>query len=477
MSLSTTYLRAKNTALVQAFVLGLISFAESGIWTALLVTGAGGLQTTHTANTANVILFVLMTATSPFAAVLVNRIGIKWCGFIGCLGFPFYLAGLYYNSKTGAQWFVLLGSALTGLTAQFLWVAEGSAAVFFPSDERSLFVGIWQLVNKFGLLVAGSITLSLNVGSSSSGSVSLNTYIGFITINCIGILLSFFIAEPQKVIRRDGSYATTNLTNETWKARLSKVVSVYKRKEVLLIAPLSLASMWFQTWQSNFITDYFSVRSRALNTFVTAFVQMAADLSVGFLLDSKRISKPKKLRWSWHIINVGMVGFYIYAFIIQGVYMKNPPKGLDWTDSGFSRGFVPYVLFKFFQEALTNWIYWVAGEMKFHSSEITYVVSVIRGSETFGEMWGFIIGSLNNNNMTNLAVAGGLWFVIMPSVTYLIHYVVEEVAAINEERNRALDADLKTTVETYPDLQPKNSDLEKTSLEVVRANLVDHAFF
>lgn len=116
MSLYTKLHDFNRKALVQAFVLGVLSFAQPGIWTALLITGAGGLQTVHTANTANVIVFVVMTATSPFAAVLINIIGIRWAILIGSIGFPFYSAGLYKNSLDGTQWFVLFGSALTGLT-------------------------------------------------------------------------------------------------------------------------------------------------------------------------------------------------------------------------------------------------------------------------------------------------------------------------------------------------------------------------
>lgn len=301
-------------------------------------------------------------------------------------------------------------------------------------------------------MIAGAISLSLNINTSESGSVSLNTYIAFISINCIGILLVWFMVKPEEVLRRDGLVAKSNLTNETLKQRFSKIWYIYRKKEVLLLAPVAMASMWFNTWQSNYITNYFSVRSRALNTLTTAFVQMAADLGVGFLLDSKLVLQRTKLRWSWHIINIAMVAFFIYAFIIQAIYDRNPPLGLDWSDTGFSRGFVPYLLFKFFQEALLNWIYWVVGSMNFHATEITYVVSVVRGYETFGEMWAFVVGVTNSSDMVNLAVSAAIYFSVIPFVTYLIHYVVEDVGLRNTKHNSELDDE---------DYGPSVSSLEK----------------
>lgn len=330
----------------------------------------------------------------------------------------------------------------TNNEAQFFWIGEGTAAVYFPSEERSMFVGLWQFVNKFGYLVAGSITLSLNINQSSKGAVSLKTFIGFITINCVGAFISLLIVKPEEVIRRDGSIAKTNITNESLTERFAKIIKVYRKKEVLLLAPICLASMWFQTWQSNYITTYFSVRSRSLNTLLTAFVQMSADLGTGFLLDLKKFDNRTKLRWSWHIINILLTGFFVYSFIMQGIYNNNPVSGLDWTDNDWARGFIPFVLFRAFKEILTNWIYWVVGTMNFHRTEVTYVVSVVRGYETFGEMLAFIVATVNDNNMVSLAVSAAVYFFAAFFVTYLIHFVIDNASKENEIRNKGLEEEM-----------------------------------
>lgn len=456
MTLYASLQKFNRQELVQAFVLGVISFAQPGIWIALQIIGAGGLQTVGTANTANAILFLLMTITSPFSAVLINKIGIRWCIALGCLGFPFYSAGLYLNSKNGTQWFIKFGAVLTGLSAQLFWIGEGTAAVYYPGEnERSLYIGIWQFVNKFGLIIAGSISLSLNINSSHAGSLSLNTYIAFITINAVGCFLPWFMVKPEDVIRRDGTVAKSNITTESYKQGFQRVWNVYKRREVYLLAPISLAAMWYFTYQSNFTASYFSVRVRSLNTLVVAIVQMAADIIVGLILDLRRWTTKTKLRWSWHLININMIGYFIYSFILQGIYDRNHQKALDWTDSGFARAFVPNLLFRFGQEALLVWIYWVIGELNLHRSDLTYVVSAVRGVETFGEMWAFVVGATSSSNMVNLAVSGGIYFAVVPLVTYLIHNVVEDVAAKNEVRNQELDAEIESS----------DIDIEKTVSE------------
>lgn len=108
----------QRRSLVQAIILGLVSFTEPGIFNSLQTVGAGGLQTVTTANAANIIVFALMTAVSPLAAVLINKIGIKWSILLGCIGFPLYSAGLYKNSLDGTQWLVIFGSVFTGLSGK-----------------------------------------------------------------------------------------------------------------------------------------------------------------------------------------------------------------------------------------------------------------------------------------------------------------------------------------------------------------------
>ncbi|CCH42741.1 UNC93-like protein MFSD11 [Wickerhamomyces ciferrii] len=448
MSAFTKLKHYTRRSLFQAFILGMLSFTQPGIWTALNIMGAGGLITTTTANVANSVLFAVMTITSPFFAVLANKIGLKWSLVIGVIGYVPYSAGLYLNSKNGAQWLVMLGAVTCGFSASLFWVAEGTAAVLYPSNnERGLFIGIWQFINKFGLVIGGAIVLALNIHTSTKGGVSLNTYAAFIAIQCAGILFVWFFVKPEKVIRDDGTSARSNIGNESIKDRFKKLGQVFKKKEVWLLAPLSLANMWFMTWQGNYITTYFSVRSRSLNTLVTAFVQMFADIIVGLLLDTKYFSVETKKRWSWHIISFLMTMYFVYSIIIQSIYDKNPVSGLDWTESGFGRGFIPFVLFKLFAEALNNWMYWIIGTMNYHSTELTYVVSIIRGLESNGEMWAFVIGAVNPNLMVSLAVSAGVFWLTVPPVTYLVHFVADDVAAKNIERNKVLDEEFKDKVD------------------------------
>ncbi|KAL4918672.1 hypothetical protein BDW62DRAFT_200562 [Aspergillus aurantiobrunneus] len=121
--MSTTSTNDAMTILV-----GLISFAQPGIWTALSNLGAGGLAEPFYANAATLIAYLIMFFLSPLFSVAIRRLNVKWVLAFGTLGFAPWSASLYY-----------------GLTVQAsaLWVAESAGAVGDPENHRrGLYISI-----------------------------------------------------------------------------------------------------------------------------------------------------------------------------------------------------------------------------------------------------------------------------------------------------------------------------------------------
>jgi MFS family permease len=444
MSYKTKAYRYYRSTLFQAILIGVLSFTQPGIWSAIAGLGAGGLQTVRTANTASSILFGIMFIFSPIFGILTNRIGIKPVITIGTIGFVFWSAGLYKNSLDGSQALILAGATLCGISASAFWTGEATVAILYPEeDSRGLFIGIWQCINKAGGVIAGGITLALNVNDRHEGKVGLNTYIVLMAIQCLGFPLSFLLSPPEKVIRKDGKTIKSNILKRPLKEELNTFWRVLRRKEIICLAPLALSVVWFNTWQSNYITNHFSVRVRALNSLLTALIPGLTDVVFGILLDVNHFKRSTRVKTSWITALIIMTGFFVYSLILQDYFDKHPQTGIDWTGyPDFAKAFIPFQVFRIGGEMLFNWLYWVIGAYQFTSDEVSHCSAIIRSLESLGQTFAFVIGTVNQNDMTNLAVAVGVFYLSAISTTYIVFTANE-----NEITGRVEDSRLEDPTE------------------------------
>ncbi|QEU62094.1 hypothetical protein KDRO_F00170 [Kluyveromyces lactis] len=431
--------------ITQAVIIGFLSFTQPGVWGAIANLGAGGLQTVGTANASSSILFAIMFVFSPMFGVMINKWGVRPVITIGTIGYIFWSAGLYKNSKDGSQPLILAGAALCGVSAAAFWTGEATVAILYPEQQqRGLFIGIWQGISKMGGLIAGAIALALNIDGNESGSVSLNTYIVLMIIQCLGFPISFLLSPPEKIIRKNGSKLKPSVTGKTVKAEIKTFLSVLRRKEIIGLAPLFLSVTWFNTWQSNYMTHHFSVRVRALNTLLTALICGFTDVVAGLLLDTNIVRRSLKVKLSWAISVLLMSAFFVYCLIIQNEFDKTPEEGIDWTGSSrFAKSFIPFQVFKIACELVFNWVYWVVGTYQFSAEEISHVSAIIRSIESLGQTFAFIIGTVNSSDMTNLAVSAGAYFLSVIPATYVVSLANDEeihgIVQDSEEEDKQID--------------------------------------
>ncbi|KAH3671994.1 hypothetical protein WICMUC_004501 [Wickerhamomyces mucosus] len=424
MSTFNRYLRA---SLTQAVIIGFVSFTQPGIWSAIANLGAGGLETTGTANTSIAVLYGIMFVLSPFCSVFINKLGVKPAVTAGTIGYVFWSAGLYLNSKTGAQWLVIFGAVTCAISASFLWVSEAVVALNYSTDgSKGLFVGIWQGINKFGGIISGAIALALNRKTESAGGVSLNTYIALIVVQCLGLPISFLLAKPEQIYRPDGKKHKSNITQDTIVQSLVKWKNALLKKEVLFLLPMITINGWYGTWFGNYTTHNFSVRVRALNSLLTSLICLATDVLMGIFLDLK-IKRSFRARASYTLGVILFTVQFIYGFYIEK-YLKNNSVGtLDWTDgSDYIKAFVPFQIFKIAGELMFNWVYWIIGSFNFEPSEVVYVSSVVRSFESLGDCFAFVVGTVNTSDLVNLSVSAGLFWLAVPTGFYIAWKVTDE---------------------------------------------------
>ncbi|KAH8429010.1 uncharacterized protein LDX57_006681 [Aspergillus melleus] len=419
--------------LFNSILIGLVSFTQPGIWGALSNLGAGGLATPFFVNAANVITFAIMIFMSPLFAVLSNRWSLKWVLVFGTLGYAPYSASLYTNSVYGTQWFMLFGAATCGFSAAALWVSEAAIGVGYPEEHRKgTYIAIWFGLNKIGSIVATSIELALNVQGDQKGTISPDTYLILIALQCLGLPLAFLVSPVNKLIRSDGTRPT--LPRRTTIAEgFRGFWHVCKRPEIAALIPIFLTSQWAQTYEGNYLATYFTVRSRALAAFVVTWVGLAVNIVYGWFLDSKLIGRRStRARAGWILLIASYTVTYIYNLVVQAEYARTNPT-FDIGSPGYARAVGVYCLFFVPYNAFAVLGYWVLGTFDRSIENLTFSAALLRGSESLASTISYALGASKDVSLlTNLIVAAVLFWASVPTTTWSTWQVKDDDEIQNE---------------------------------------------
>ncbi|KAJ5615702.1 hypothetical protein N7537_000816 [Penicillium hordei] len=431
--------RFYRSCLLQIIIVGLVAFCEPGIWTALNNLGAGGNAKPYLNNAANALTYGLMSVGCFLAGGVTNKITAKWTLFIGAAFYTPYAAGLYCNNRYGNEWFLLLGAALCGIGASLLWASEAAIAVGYPEEEkRGRYVAIWMSIRQMGPLVGGAISLALNVNTAHVGKVTYTTYLGLVAISSLGAPFALLLSQPQDVIRSNGTkipyMKKTSLSVESraiWKQ--------LRNKYMLLLIPVFLAGQFGATYQGNYLTTYFTVRSRALASFLTAVVGAAANISTGLFLDLKFLSRGTRSKITYIFVLVFVTASWIWNAVVETKlsHMAEPPA-FDLGDGPFfNSAFTVYIFFRFFYEVLQTYIYWLMAEIKGAQGDgdIARTTGILRSWESIGSTIAYAVGATHWPNLNQMALGFALWGVTIPFTLLAVfgNWNVAQTIGVEEE--------------------------------------------
>ncbi|KAJ4291011.1 hypothetical protein N0V90_010207 [Kalmusia sp. IMI 367209] len=427
-----------RSVLFQIVIVGLVAFCEPGIWTALNNLGAGGNAKPFLNNAANALTYGLMSIGCFIAGGVTNKITAKWTLFIGAAFYTPYAAGLYCNNRYGNEWFMLLGAALCGIGASLLWASEAAIAVGYPeAEKRGRYVGIWMGIRQMGPLVGGAISLALNIKTKEKGKVTYTTYLGLVAISSLGAPFALLLSQPQKVVRKNGT-KIPYMKKTDFKTEARAIFRQLKNPYMLLLIPVFLAGQFGVTYQGNYLTSkfsspppegesvqadpslpaYFTVRSRALASFLTAAVGALANLFTGIILDLPSFSRPAKSKFVYLFVLVAVTTSWTWNAVVQTklTRMADPPS-FDLGDGPFfNSAFTVYMCFRFFYEVLQTYIYWLMAEIKGAQGDgdVARTTGILRSWESIGSTIAYAIGAVHIPNQTQMIVGFALWAVTVP---------------------------------------------------------------
>lgn len=323
-------------------ILGLCSFLGPGIWAAMSATGGGGQQSVSLVNAANSSTFGLMVLTGFLTPTLVRLTNLRVVLSLGTLGYVFYAASLYTHGKYGTEWFVILGAALCGLSAGAFWACEGYVALSYPMrSQQGFYLSYWLMYRVLGQMLGGAINLGLNARRDQAGSLGNDTYIVFVVLQCLGPFVALLISLPGQVRRKDGTPVLLHLAPSIKQEALAMVRTLFRKRNLLLL-PMIWQSTFCEALIFTFVGKHFTVRARALGSFLSAIVASLSCYILGFYLDNRRFSINFRGRSAFVAVYAMQLGWWTFSIVIMNRHRS--PEALDWTSSGFQAPFALYVM-------------------------------------------------------------------------------------------------------------------------------------
>ncbi|CAO2652946.1 Nn.00g023570.m01.CDS01 [Neocucurbitaria sp. VM-36] len=428
----------RRTTLFQLLVVGICAFCAPGIWSAMNGLGVGGSQSPDLVNAANALLYAFMTVTCFLGPWLTNVIGFKYTLAIGSLGYPLYAAGLYVNNRFGDKWFVYLGAVLCGISAGFFWSVEGAIATGYPeSHKRGRYIATWFTFRNFGNIIGGAVSLGINHKINHKGKVGYQTYWGFIAIQGLGFFFGLLLSNPEKVVRDDGTRIQAP-RGINWRVEGREMWRLLRSKSILLLVPLFWYFGWIQAYPGTYLATYFTVRSRALGSFMSAVVGTLATWLGGSLVDLPwHNSRQVRAVSTFALIAALNSTTWVWAVYIQNEYRHTKPV-LDWGDQkSFGRGFGVYLFERISLGMVENYIYWCIGNLSDSPGDQIRYSSLLRGIETAGVAVGFGVQAVPTVLIATASINCGLWFIALPFSYYATQQLVRKFDKLDRQRKEA----------------------------------------
>ncbi|GJN91804.1 hypothetical protein Rhopal_004827-T1 [Rhodotorula paludigena] len=342
-------------------------------------TGAGGAQSPYLVLRATSVLSCMMILSCYLGSIVSNKIGLKWTLILGTTGYSLYSAALYQNIRLAYR--------------------------------------------NSGSILGGCINLAFNATGSRTGKLDWRSYIVFVVLQCLGPAIGAFLTPPEKVQRTDGTKVQL-ATKLSTKAELKQLGQLSLDRRILLTIPLAFYAIFQLSWVGSFLTQYYSVRARALASLVAALVQILGNLLFGYFLDYQSLSLNKRAKYGFAGMMALHGGTWIWATIVQHDYETRVVKpAFDWSDPGFARGWVLYLFVQLCFSTIYNYAFWFIGGLARNSNEVVRFTSIIRSWESAGGAVASGIASTKTPLIAQVGVNFGLWAFCLPFSWILVRRI------------------------------------------------------
>ncbi|KAF8341709.1 MFS general substrate transporter [Amanita rubescens] len=381
----------------QVVMLAFICFMCPGLFNAVNGLGGGGQLDETTSANSNTALYATFSVCAFFAGSINNKLGSRVTLLLGSIGYCLYIGSylaLNIHPAT-AKGFAIASGAILGICAGLLWTAQGSLMMAYPTEaQKGRFISIFWSIFNLGAVVGAAVALGQNIHSKAN-QVGNSTYIAFIILTGIGVTIPLFMADPEKMIRTDGTKVVIR-RHPSWKTEIYNLwVALRTDPMIILLFPMFLASNWFYTWQFNeYNGAIFSISARSLNNLVYWIAQIIGSVAIGFVLDQKGIRRRARAFIGIGILTALVFLVHIWAYFYQRQYTRqsaaaNTTNRITIGDNGYVGRIMLYIFCGILDAVWQTTTYWLMGAMSNDPAKLAHFAGFYKSIQSAGAagMW------------------------------------------------------------------------------------------
>ncbi|CDK28771.1 unnamed protein product [Kuraishia capsulata CBS 1993] len=444
-----------NASFVQLLMTAFVCFLCPGMYNSLSGMGQGGGQVdTSTSNIASLSLSCVSTLGFFYGSIC-NKLGVNRTLALGGIGYSVYAASFLCFNITANRGFVIFAGALLGFCCNFLWSAQGSIMMSYPTEgNKGKYISVFWIIFNLGAVIGAIIPLANNIHVTTAKPVANGTYAAFMVLMFLGAVVALFLLPAGKVIKSDGTRVIIQ-KNPSWKSEIRGFASIFRTDTYILsLFPLFFASNFFYTYQQNDLNAAkFDTRTRSLNSLLYWLCQMFGALFFGYLLDMPYLTRPKRAR-------VGIVVLFLLTMAIWGggyavakQYTRKEASAddwvvMDWDTSGYVGVMFLYMFYGAYDAVYQTFCYWLIGSLTNNSRKLSIFAGFYKGVQGIG---GIVIYVMDWKLVEYHAIFGTTWGIICFGILMAFPIAFRMVKDSTE-----LEKDLEFSDETLEDVIPKD---------------------
>ena len=184
------------------------------------------------------------------------------------------------------------------------------------------------------------------------------------------------------------------------------------------------------------MTDYFSVRARALSSLISPFFCILGCFLLGFILDATRYSQQQRACFGAATVVLSCAAVHCWQLTNSVHYIRHPPPEhtIDWSDKGWANAFMPYFIINTTGPMGQSYGFWLISCFNATLQGNGRMAGVFRAIEAAGQ--GVSYGLMTRDDWNPIVgfIANFVLFVIM---ILPLAYVVDCVK--NDDRAKAIN--------------------------------------
>ncbi|EFQ96815.1 hypothetical protein MGYG_08738 [Nannizzia gypsea CBS 118893] len=409
-----------NPASHPEFRHGMVLFCAPGIYVGRHRPGSrrASRALRRSLSLSNVILYGLFTLCGWVRRHAAQHPQTQKSVMIGSIGYPLYVAGLWYYDRTGHSWFPLLAST------------SWAPFISNPVDAAVDWPRLWAPSSP--LLPTSPSKKPVGVSSAVYGDVYGHPLSARFS-------LAFFL--PWSIAERSSARMGTPLSpssNPPSCLLSSKAMArAFFDPRMFILFPAILGCEMGLALVSSINAFYFNLRTRSINNLAFHSIQVFMPWIMVCILDNRQV-KNRKTRGFIGVAVIGAVSVGasagLYAWLdINNIASLKKPQAKDWTDPEFGGMFALFLLFGAIYAAYQMTIEWVVSALTNDPSKLAQFGGVFKGTLSLGICLSFVMAAQNVPFVGQLSLQFSLYVIGVIGMVYVLIVYVKETNYFTEE--------------------------------------------